>query len=175
VRTGCATFFSRNRKSLWTTCARIVSTSVDRDRDSALLRAYRSNCESGEPRDLRTKSTGPRPPAMSRWVEAGSARSELLRLCVSSLTDGLDLSTSLVRSPGNFEVEAVLRCDDKDGCRGYAVRADEPDNPALDSAHLLGNQLASARVLPSADRGDQVIAGGAASSYKSWPGMETCN
>jgi phosphoribosyl-AMP cyclohydrolase len=49
LRTGRATFFSRDRKSLWTTFAHIVSISVDRDRDSVLLRVRRSDCDSTEP------------------------------------------------------------------------------------------------------------------------------
>ena len=47
LRTGRATFISRDRTSLWTAFAHIVSISVDRDRDAA-ARVHRSNCEPGE-------------------------------------------------------------------------------------------------------------------------------
>jgi phosphoribosyl-AMP cyclohydrolase len=49
LRAGRATFFSRDRQSLRTTFAHIVSIGVDRDRGSVLLRVHRSECEPGEP------------------------------------------------------------------------------------------------------------------------------
>jgi phosphoribosyl-AMP cyclohydrolase len=48
LRTGRATFFSRDRASLWTTFDHIVSIAVDRDRDGVLLRVHRSGCGPGE-------------------------------------------------------------------------------------------------------------------------------